>query len=58
MRREPVKWDQEVHDESLLWVCPCCGAELNADCVGDVCPACHAPVDDEEENEGGEFDED
>ena len=31
--------------EDQLWVCECCGAECNADCVGDRCPACDIEID-------------
>jgi rubrerythrin len=26
--------------EDRLWICPHCDAELDADAVGDKCPAC------------------
>jgi rubrerythrin len=42
-----IKWE-EGDPEDLLWVCPYCGEELNADCVGDKCPACGADLDEEE----------
>jgi len=41
-------WDKEIHDESELWVCPCCDAHLHADAVGDKCPRCGTPVEDDE----------
>jgi rubrerythrin len=34
-----VYW-KEGDPEDQLWVCVSCGAELNADCIGDDCPAC------------------
>lgn len=37
-----VYW-KEGDPEDQLWVCPHCGAELNADCVGDDCPVCGEP---------------
>jgi rubrerythrin len=42
-----VKWEEGDPDD-VLWVCPSCDAHLHADCVGDHCPCCNAPVEDEE----------
>ncbi len=44
-RRNPVYWRDGVDPDDALWVCSYCGAELHADCVGDVCPACGARAD-------------
>lgn len=43
----PRKW-QEEDGEDMLWVCQSCGAEMHADCVGDICPVCGVPADDGE----------
>ena len=48
-RRHPVKYRDGIDAPDQLWVCPYCGAELNADCVGDECPACGTKLDDEDE---------
>ncbi len=42
-----VKWTEEM-GEDRLWVCQSCGAELDADCVGETCPSCGEDVEDEE----------
>ncbi len=43
-----VYWE-EGDPEDQLWVCICCGAELDADCVGDKCPVCGVEIEDEED---------
>ena len=40
-------WTEDLGDERL-WVCPHCAAELDADAVGDACPACHVELADDE----------
>ena len=42
-----VKW-REGDPEDVLWVCIHCDAHLNADCVGDHCPACGEKIEDED----------
>jgi rubrerythrin len=34
--------------EERCWVCPHCDAELDADAVGDTCPACGVKLEDDE----------
>ena len=46
-RDRVIRWDKDIHHTDDLWVCPTCDAELDADCVGDRCPACDVVVDDE-----------
>lgn len=43
----PIYWEEEDGEE-MLWVCVSCDAHLNADCVGETCPACGVDADDEE----------
>ena len=40
-----VYWREGIDAEDQLCVCQPCGAELNADCIGDECPVCGAPSD-------------
>lgn len=47
MARVPTKWREDM-GEDRLWVCQSCGAELDADCVGDECPVCHTHASDDE----------
>jgi rubrerythrin len=42
------KWEEGIDPEDALWVCQVCDAELHTDCVGETCPACGAPVVDDE----------
>lgn len=47
-----IKWTEDMGEERL-WVCEVCGAELDADCVGDHCPACGDKIADENSPETG-----
>lgn len=47
--RRVVRWYEDQHDISELWVCIHCDAHLHADCVGDKCPRCGEEATDYEE---------
>lgn len=40
------KW-MEYMGEDRLWVCQVCGSECDSDTVGETCPECGAPAEDE-----------
>ena len=40
-------FDPEIDFEDCLWVCPYCGAEIHADCVGEECPMCGEVIEDD-----------
>ncbi len=44
-RRRVVYWREGIDPDDQLCVCQSCGAELNADCIGEECPACGVPAD-------------
>jgi rubrerythrin len=46
-RRQRWQWIEE-DGEDMLWNCPSCGRDINADHVGEKCPACDAPVEDDD----------
>lgn len=48
---QPRKWTED-DGEDVLWICLHCGAELHADCVGNECPVCDAPIEDEADGVG------
>ncbi|MDR3502892.1 MAG: hypothetical protein P4L79_09940 [Legionella sp.] len=48
-RRRITYWRDGIDSEDQLWVCICCGAELNSDCVLDVCPVCGVKIEDDED---------
>lgn len=47
-----IRWVEGEHADDQLWVCPYCGAELDADCVGDTCPECGVKIEDEDDGVG------
>lgn len=46
-RRQRWQWIEE-DGEDMLWNCPSCGRDINSDYVGETCPACDAPVEDDD----------
>lgn len=50
-KRNRIPWDEGIHDESELWVCPSCDAHLHRDSVGDECPACGEPIDEDRDDD-------
>lgn len=46
-KRNCIPWDREIHDKSKLWVCPSCEAYIHCDSVGDECPVCGEPIEEE-----------
>lgn len=40
------RW-QEDDGEEVLWVCPLCDAHVHADSVGNQCPECGEPIEED-----------
>ncbi len=47
-KKRIIKFNDELNDDSELYVCPSCDAHLHVDCVSDKCPVCNAEIEDEE----------